>query len=181
MAISLCKCCCKSLLYAGRVLSVNYHYPVLPACLLIIVTGLLWPPTVHADKIYKWVDEYGQVHYGARPPAADVSVEQVELSPSQSQNPEPDPDLRDRYERRDRLLEQFAEEREADRKAKAEAEAAEKKRQQECEQARKTLQIYRDSRYLYDETATGEPRILTDSERAIEEDKAAAARDKLCR
>lgn len=181
MAIFSGNYCCKSRLHAGRLQPVTARYPILPLTLLVIATGLLWLSPVHADKIYKWVDEYGQVHYGARPPAADMPAEQVELSPSQSQNPESDPGLRDRYERRDRLLQQFAEERAAERKAKAEAEAAEKKRRQECEQARKTLQIYRNSRYLYDKTATGERRILTDAERAIEENKAAAARDKLCR
>lgn len=126
-----------------------------------LVTGI-----ARADEVYKWVDEEGRIHYGDAP--ADDSALPVEV---ETRTPVEDPGLRERRRTRDRLLEQFADERriETEEAARLAAEKAEQERV--CERNRQLLWQYEHSAYLYDENEAGERRILNDAERAAEENK----------
>jgi len=119
-----------------------------------------------ATDVYKWVDEDGRIHYGDRP--AGESAEAVEIEPRQ---PGTDPELEQRRDKRDKLLEQFADERrrEAEEAERLAAEKAQRKR--ECTRARDQLWQYEHAPYLYDTNDDGERRILSDAERAAEENK----------
>lgn len=144
---------------------------------LITITLLLTaaPVSVQAAEVYKWVDEQGRTHYGDKP--ADDSALSVDV---ESENPEVDPVLEERRRKRDKLLEQFADER---RKAAEEAEklAAEKaERERKCEQTRNRLWQYEHSPYLYETTENGERRILNDAERAAEENRLREFLEKNC-
>ncbi len=37
-------------------------------CSLLLLTALLGSTAAHADKLYKWTDEEGNVHYSQKPP-----------------------------------------------------------------------------------------------------------------
>jgi len=130
--------------------------------LLLISTSI----SIQAADVYKWVDEQGRIHYGDKP--ADDSALSVEVEP---ETPTVDPEEEKRRRKRDKLLEQFADER-REQAEEAQRLAAEKaERQRECERTRKQLWQYEHSPYLYDTNADGERRILDDAERAAEEDK----------
>ena len=60
-----------------------------------------------ADKVYKWTDADGNVHYGDRPPV-DAQRQEMQLR----RPPAVDPDVNTRQQRTARMLEAFAAERE---------------------------------------------------------------------
>ena len=131
-------------------------------CLLL---ALLFSMTCHAAEAYKWVDEDGNTHYSDQP-RHDARPLNLETQPADR-----DDELRQRREKRDKLLEVFAEERKRQQQEKARRAAEQAKHQQHCRSMRQRLQQYRQSRYLYEENETGERRILTDAERTAEEEK----------
>jgi len=47
---------------------------------------ILWGPASHA-KIYKWVDENGQVHYGSQPQLNNQSVETIKIRKNTTTTP----------------------------------------------------------------------------------------------
>jgi len=47
---------------------------------------MLWVPVSHA-KIYKWVDENGQVHYGSKPQVNTQSVETIKIRENTTTTP----------------------------------------------------------------------------------------------
>jgi len=140
------------------------------ACLCL---ALLFGMNCPAAEVYKWVDEDGNTHYGDQPAANGARPLNLDTQPDNT-----DDELRQRREKRDKLLEVFAEEREQQEKAQR---AAEQARQQErCRNMRQQLQQYRQSRYLYEENEAGEQRILTDTERTAEEQKLRRIIEKEC-
>ncbi|MCS3903022.1 hypothetical protein J2T55_001039 [Methylohalomonas lacus] len=129
-----------------------------------LFTLLLLLPIGAGAEVYKWVDEQGQVHYGDKPATGSAQSLDIDRTPAA-----PDPEREQRREKRDRLLQQFADERTTARR-KAEEQARQKKeRERRCEQARQQLWRYEHSQYLYEDTASGERRILDDDERARQE------------
>lgn len=130
-------------------------------CLLLVcLTG----GPAQADEVYKWVDESGRTHYGDAP--ADDSALPVKV---QTRLPPTDPTLKEHRHTRNKLLEQFADERrsKAEENARLAAEKAERDRR--CEHSRNLLWKYEHSAYLYETNESGERRILTDEQRAAEE------------
>ena len=140
---------------------------------LVLLLAALTP--AQAADVYKWVDEQGRTHYGDRP--ADESALSVDV---ESENPDADPVLQERRSKRDKLLEQFADERrqEAEKAEKLAAEKAERERK--CASARDKLWQYEHSPYLYELDNEGERRILNDAERAAEENKVRRFLEKNC-
>lgn len=50
--------------------------------LLFMISLSLWTFSAEADQVYKWVDENGQVHYGARqPPQEDFDTVNIQKAP----------------------------------------------------------------------------------------------------
>lgn len=106
-----------------------------------LLLSVLLLPALASAEIYRWTDEQGRVHFGARPGAA--SAQQIEVKP---QVVERDDATREREAR----TAQFFDARRAE-KAQADSRAAEAhaKRGQECGQLRDKLeQINRDGRYF---------------------------------
>lgn len=127
-------------------------------------------------EIYKWTDEQGRIHYGDRP--VDDTALPVEID---KRPPNPDPELGERRQRRDRLLEQFADERRAEAEEAARLAAEKAERERRCERSRKRLWQYEHSVYLYEKTESGERRILNEDERAAEESSLRQFIDRHCR
>jgi hypothetical protein len=92
-----------------------------------------------------------------------------------------EPALEDRQRIRNRVLEQFSDERDAQRQEAAELAEAAQLRRENCQQARDHLWRYTHSSYLYEQDETGNRRILEDSERRAAEDRARAAVEKYCK
>ncbi len=126
-----------------------------------LFTLLLLLPIGAGAEVYKWVDEQGQVHYSDKPSNGDARPLDIDRTPAA-----PDPQREQRREKRDRLLQQFADERAAARHEAEEQARQKAEHERRCEQARQQLWRYEHSQYLYEETDSGERRILDDSERA---------------
>lgn len=125
-----------------------------------LFTLLLLLPIGAGTEVYKWIDDQGQVHYGDKPSDGDARPLDIDRTPAA-----PDPQREKRREKRNRLLQQFADERAAARRDAEEQARQKAARERRCDQARQRLWRYEHSQYLYEETASGERRILDDNER----------------
>ncbi|MGE0384255.1 MAG: DUF4124 domain-containing protein [Gammaproteobacteria bacterium] len=128
--------------------------------------------------VYKWVDAQGKVHYGDRPGAGNAAPLSIR---SGAPVDTPVPDEAARREKRDRLLNAFAEEK-AEKKAKA-AEAGKKRAegQRNCRIAQQRLRDAQDAGFLYEYDDKGERRIFSNDERAAAQARAGADVNKWCR
>jgi hypothetical protein len=143
--------------------------------LLISLTASVWNAPLTAGSVYKWTDARGRVHYSDRP--ADADSGSVKIRPA------PQPPLaavQERRIRQQKLLRAFDEEREIDRQKAAKAREDKRLRADNCASARQTLEAYRDARYLYDEDADGERRILSHAERTQATEKMRQAVEYWC-
>lgn len=121
------------------------------------------------------MDEHGQVHYGDRPQHADQQPLQVAPSARPA-----DLQWEQRRQRRDRLLQIFAEDRarqqvEARRQAEADA-----KRLRVCQQARDALRSFERGGRFYELDGAGERRYLSDSEIAQQTQRWQAEAQRAC-
>ena len=87
--------------------------------LFLMVTLLCWPALAAAEKIYKWVDEQGNVHYSSQPPRQGAVKTQTVPVP-----PPPSPEDVRRAEEQTEKIKQRAAELEQERKARAAEQAA---------------------------------------------------------
>lgn len=102
-------------------------------------------------EVFKWTDEQGNVHYGARPPTGQ-SANQVRIDAA----PPADPYLQQRRENMMKQLDANAEERQEKKKqqAKTAKEKAEKKKR--CQNARSRLSMLEGHGRVYTTDANGE-------------------------
>lgn len=145
--------------------------PLLPCVALACALSWAHAPSFAAE-VYKWTDADGEVHFGDHPPSA--GAEQITV---RSGGGTADPG---RQERTRRLLEEF----ETERAEQAEQDAAlartEAQRDAACADARNRHFEYQNSGYLYEWTADGEKRVLSDAEHRRARADARAAVDKWC-
>jgi len=131
-----------------------------PVLLALGLGGCLLSCTLSAADIYKWVDEHGRVHYGDRPPGADIP--RMPLEPAERA----DPDLSERRDKQKKLLEVLAEEREEETRRLEQARQEDALRRENCERARRSLESVRDAGYIFESSADPDnPQILSDAER----------------
>lgn len=114
--------------------------------------------TLRAAEVYRWVDEDGRVHFSDRPRVAGERPLHVE-----TRAPAPGPDDVRRRERRDRLLEVFAEERRRAREQAREARARAQARQKACAEARATLARLERGGVFYEVDAGGRRAYLDEA------------------
>ncbi len=145
--------------------------------LLLLLVTLMVVTNVPAG-IYRWVDESGQVHFGARPPA-DVGDSSEVVIRKQAPTAEPEPV--DRKQQRDRYLEQRQRERAEKREQAAKQRQEKKQRKKRCSHARNLLQEYLEHGALYDRLPNNEKRYLSDQEREQEIAKARREVDRWCK
>jgi hypothetical protein len=143
--------------------------------LLISLTASVWNAPLSAGAIYKWTDAQGRVHYSDRPANADSG--HVKIRPALQP---PQADMQERRIRQQKLLRAFDEEREIDQQRAAKAREEKQLRADNCASARQNFEAYRNARYLYDEDAGGERRILSHAERSQATEKMRQAVEYWC-
>lgn len=145
--------------------------PLLPC--VALACALSWAhASSFAAEVYKWTDADGDVHFGDHPPSA--GAEQITV---RSGNGMADPG---RQERTRRLLEEFESERAEQAEQDAALAQAEAQRAAACADARNRNFEYQNSGYLYEWTADGQKRVLSDAEHRRARAEARAAVDKWC-
>lgn len=127
-----------------------------------------------AERVYRWTDADGRIHFSDRPGAADA--ETVEIDPVAPVGAV-DPGRRRRTERLLEVLELERAERDA---ARAEAERKATDRAKRCAAAEQEYERVATARYLYSEDDTGERVILDAPARRAYEAEAAKAVKKWC-
>ncbi len=163
-----------------RRLACPYPCPCLPRSYLTAATGvlclLLLSPADAAD-IYTWQDEQGRVHFADK--AESEQAEPVDI-PSHTHSPS-DPTREHRRERRQRLLDIYAEDRQERAAKRATAAAAEKRKKENCIQARTRLKGMTTARFIYEKTDNPRnPRIYSEAERLKAETAAQEAVNRWC-
>ena len=121
-----------------------------------------------AAKVYKWVDENGDVHFGDRPTrnnAQELEIKVQEPVAPAAVPGQPPP----RNQVRTNISDVMEEERLRRRKAREQEKEARESRQRNCVLARDKLRSYQESDYLYDIDSEGKRRVLSKAERAAAE------------
>ena len=126
-------------------------------------------------EIYKWVDEYGQTHYGETPPVTVAQKLQIRDVPV-------DESIEIHNQQRNKLLRIYEEERDLKQKEKLEAEKLKAEREQHCQNLENELIKYQQDGYVYyvlDEK--GERKYLSDAEMSIHIEQLQKDFDKYCK
>lgn len=131
---------------------------------------------LQAEKIYKWVDDKGQVHYGDAPRGAQTGVKTEPASTTDSTTTIIT-DVQQDQRKLSRSLEEDRRAREEE-KAKKQQQAAD--RQQRCHRARDLIKRYESSSHLYDLDASGNRQVLNDEQRKTAEEKLRKDIEKNC-
>jgi hypothetical protein len=134
-------------------------WKVLALVLLLAVTG-----NVTGAKVYKWVDENGDVHFGDRP--ADDAAQELEIKIRRPATPAP---TLPGSPNRTGISEVMEEERLRRKETREKEKQARETRQRNCVLARDKLRSIEESNYLYDVDSSGQRRILSDAQREAAE------------
>ncbi len=150
----------------------SWFFRALPLVVLLAVAD-----SAPAAKVYKWVDENGNVHFGDRPAGNDA--QELEIKTREPAAPAPTPGLPLRPSQvRTSISDVMEEERLRRKDAREKEKQARESRQRNCVLARDKLRSYEESDYLYDIDSEGNRRVLNDAQRKAAED---AARDDVTR
>lgn len=130
---------------------------------IVLLMVLFYMSSSLAQKIYKWVDENGQVHYSSKEPL-DKKSERMKIKTQKAQSVTTKPESDENEEEND--SEKDAEE-EVDPKTKKELEAMDKKNKKRmCAQAKANLKSLQDSpRVVQKDPKSGEMVRLDDNQR----------------
>ncbi|MDH3451147.1 MAG: DUF4124 domain-containing protein [Gammaproteobacteria bacterium] len=145
-------------------------YLVLPALLLLLTIA----GSVSAAKVYKWVDEDGNVHFGDRP--ANDDAQELEIRNREPAAPAAQPLPGNPV--RTSISEVMEEERLRRKETREQEKQARQSRQRNCVLARDKLRSFEESDYLYDIDSNGDRHVLSDAQREAAEQ---AARDDVTR
>jgi hypothetical protein len=142
---------------------ISLYETIRSTCLFLTVTAILISPpfTVNA-KIYKWVDEQGNVHYGAEKPV-DAEAERIRIEKQPIFGGEYSEDGENKDEENNKAEENKPEK--VQERLEGEAIISKKEKAKLCQQAKSRVQSIQNSGRLraYDEK--GNSRILSDKER----------------
>lgn len=128
---------------------------------------LLLASSVQAGKVYRWVDEDGNVHFGDRP-AREDAAQAVPVRPAQVPTAAPE-SAAQRREKTDKLLRAWETERriKAEQEAKVENERLE--RSKRCNKARNELRDIEAGWRFYELDEQGQRRYYSDEEHGANE------------
>lgn len=130
---------------------------MLMRCLLIVCLGFLWMP-VCAD-VYKWVDEYGRVHYGEKPPHEQASKIEIKETPQAAES------IEKQTIDQEKLLRIYEEERNIKKEEKLKAEQERNERKLYCRELANDLKDMQHGGVNYYELdAQGERVYLSEAE-----------------
>ncbi|MEN9727617.1 MAG: hypothetical protein RL434_1983 [Pseudomonadota bacterium] len=126
--------------------------------LIVMCSGLTHG--LQAAEVYRWVDEAGGVHFGDRPQSPGAKKLEVRQGGSQEAATQESA----RLERTQRILDEYAMEREEREVTRAQAETEKAKRREQCDAASREQVELEYSAYLYTRDKDGNKIILPDSE-----------------
>jgi len=127
----------------------------------------------NATEMYRWVDVDGKTHFGDRPP--DQTAHPV-LAPRGKRSQE----SIDRTQRTERLVEQFASERNQRASDRAKALQAAEAKKARCREAQDRARDMFQAGYLYDYDEQGRKRVLTDAEHKAARARVREDAERLC-
>lgn len=150
----------------------NMKYFAILVMLFVMVTG------IQAGKIYKWVDENGQIHYSSqKPPGQEVETVKVKKGPKAVQAEESG--SADKADDKDAPTAEDEEAEALAREQLAKSDAANKKKM--CEQARRNIDSLNASvRVVQKDEKTGENVRMSDEQRVQALKKAQQAVKEYC-
>ena len=142
---------------------------------ILILLQLIMSPVLAAD-VYKWIDENGNVVYGDKPvskkDAGKVKIKQTAGQEAFS---------KERYEKRQRLLDVLEEERDEKITAAQENKKKQAKQKETCARLKTELTRLKQAGVLYKKTDDPKnPKIFTEEEKQAEEEKYRNYLDKNC-
>ena len=120
---------------------------------MIMLSLLAASPGMLSAKIYKWTDKEGNVHYGERPAGNNAREMVIRKGPPA---PAPTEEPVDRKETREKLLDDFAKQREDKAKSEEEADKEKALRTENCSRARKNLASLKSGGQRSEISETGE-------------------------
>ena len=127
--------------------------------------SLVFPATVLNAGVYKWTDKEGNVHYGDQPVVQQKATElNIITKPSSGFSVSSD-----KKKERDRVLEEFKEDREARNKKRSDKRVAKKKLKKQCARARDGLKRHREASAVYKLNSKGERVFYSKEKRAKNE------------
>jgi hypothetical protein len=141
----------------------NLYDTIRSTCLFLAVIAILVPLPLSVNaKIYKWVDEQGNVHYGAQKPE-DAEAERIKIKEQPTFGGEDAEEEESKTEKDNAEGEKKPEK--AQERLEGDAVISKKEKARLCKQAKSRLQSIQNSGRLraYDEK--GNSRILSDKER----------------
>jgi len=148
--------------------------PIIAPVVVAVITAILVFDAA-AQKVYKWVDDDGNTHYGDAAPAGQS--EEIRLR----KTPTVDASVNTRRERTERLLKAFQQDRADTAEARQAAAETRKKRKANCATAKDTHYSYVSSGTLYNLDEQGNRVFLDDDEYANALAEAQKAVDKWCK
>ena len=127
--------------------------------------SLVFSATVLNAGVYKWTDKEGNVHYGDQPVVQQKATElNIITKPSSGFSVSSD-----KKKERDRVLEEFKEDREARNKKRNDKRVAKKKLKKQCAGARDGLKRHREASAVYKLNSKGERVFYSKEKRAKNE------------
>ena len=127
--------------------------------------SLVFSATVLNAGVYKWTDKAGNVHYGDQPVVHQKATElNIITKPSSGFSVSSD-----KKKERDRVLEEFKEDREARNKKRNDKRVAKKKLKKQCARARDGLKRHREASAVYKLNSKGERVFYSKEKRAKNE------------
>lgn len=135
----------------------------LPVVLSLAIAG-----GAAAAKVYRWVDENGDVHFGDRPTRDNAQELEIKVREPVAPATVPGQPL-PRNQVRTNISDVMEEERLRRKEAREKDKQARESRQRNCVLARDKLRSYEESDYLYDIDSSGKRRVLSKAEREAAE------------
>ena len=127
--------------------------------------SLVFSAAVLNAGVYKWTDKEGNVHYGDQPVVQQKATElNIITKPSSGFSVSSD-----KKKERDRVLEEFKEDREARNKKRNDKRVAKKKLKKQCARARDGLKRHREASAVYKLNSKGERVFYSKEKRAKNE------------
>ena len=132
---------------------------------ITLFCSLICSVTILNAGVYKWTDKEGNVHYGDQPVVQQKATElNIVTKPSSGFSVSSD-----KRKERDRVLEEFKEDREARNKKRNDKRVAKKKLKKQCASARDRLKRYREASAVYKLSSKGERVFISKEVRAKKE------------
>jgi len=142
---------------------------------LLIIIAMFASGTVQATEVYKWTDDQGNVFYSDRAPRSGAKKVKVKTDFTL------DEEAASRRDRAGDLLRAYDEERGINQTATTKEAKKQADLKKQCAEAKKLVENYKNSTYLYTKGRDGARKILSDEERKTAEGKAASDVAKLCK